>query len=167
MNPSLKEIISTKGNSKAMDSRAITLYACAQIPENISRQIWTYELSLQLKLWALAGKPEVPIFLKINLLFQIIDIQQAITKDATHYPPYNDNSKDPDPNTEAKILRHLVSHGYEKMTNKQVRRYCEKHGISDSSNDLLDAKFMKLLNKRIDIVRMAAYNTIRSNISEC
>lgn len=73
-----------------------TKYACintrtdivGSIPDNLDRQTWTPELSVQLCLWRLTLS-DLPYPAEINLLFQIIEMSNP------SYPKYADSSVAP------------------------------------------------------------------------
>ena len=96
--------------------------AIRKIPEEIAPQQWANNIDVQLKLWVLAHSYNIPLAAKINLLFQIIEIEYPNTRDQSIYPLYRDSTIAPNPMTEAKLLRHIVSHGKSPIENDQLRK---------------------------------------------
>lgn len=100
-----------------------------QLPSDLDRQQWTQTLEIQLRLWQLAHLPNMPISVQIMLLFQIIECSYPNTNDLKYYPNYD--PKNPDPRTEAKLIRDWVSHQKKKVDHGQLQNYCEYMGLKE------------------------------------
>lgn len=143
------------------------LTAVAQLPENIDRQQWgTDDIAVHLRLWSLAFSPNLPLSAKVNLLFQIIEIEYPDTSDNAVYPNYNDRANPPAPKTEAKLLRHLMSHGKGPIANNSLRQYCSFLGISPEMHNPIDHNFIIGVNKRLPILVDEARRIIDNKISK-
>jgi len=121
------------------------------LPETISSQIWNYELSTQLRLWALAVDAN-DIYLKIILLFQIIELSHP---DCSDYPKYTDTSNQPSPLTEAKFLRHLVVHSGD-VDGSQLKKYCTYLGLPELMFDPTDTTHNTILAEKVGILEKEA-----------
>jgi hypothetical protein len=144
-----------------------TLTAVAQLPENIGRQQWgTDDIAVHLRLWALAFSSNLPLAAKINLLFQIIEIEHPETNSNAVYPTYRNPANPPDPKTEAKLLRHLMSHGNKPVKHNSLRQYCIFLGISPEMHNPIDQNFVSRVNKRMAILINEARKIIDSKISK-
>ena len=154
------------GSIQAISSIAVFLHGIKPLPAEIDRQDWDKSLPVQLRLWKLAHSPNLPLSSQINLLFQIIEISYPNTDDEKDFPPYLDSKKSPEPPTEAKLLRHLASHGKQKMKrSKQVQRYCKYLAIPEESHDPTDFKFLQVLRDGLPIVENEARKVINEAIT--
>lgn len=143
------------------------LQAVKQLPENIERQEWdTNDITVHLKLWSLAFSPNLPLAAKINLLFQIIEIEYPKTSDNAVYPHYNDPTSPPDPKTEAKLLRHLMSHGNSPIKDNALKQYCSFLGIPQAMHNPVDQNFISSVKNRLAIVIEEARKVIDNKISK-
>lgn len=137
-----------------------------RIPENITKQQWDLSLAVQLRLWQLANLPDLPINVKINLLFQIIEIAFPDRTEQSNYPKYTDLNKDPDSKTESFLLRDLVSHGIEvKIKNDDLKKYCNFLKVKETFYDPVDINFKKAVEGRFRIVEQEARRVISERIS--
>jgi hypothetical protein len=133
------------------------------IAPEVDRQNWQGKpLAVQLRLWQLAHLTNTPIAAKINLLFQIIEMTY---RKANDYPKYKDPNKCPHPRTEAKLLRHLASHGYTVTMRSELKRYCQHLGISEKFHDPTDADFLGILHQRLSVVEDEAKRIIDDSIT--
>ena len=163
----LDTIENNDGFSTGISGLKCMLTAIAQLPENIDRQQWgTNDISVLLRLWSLAFSPNLPLAAKINLLFQIIEIEYPDTSDNAVYPNYHDPANPPDPKTEAKLLRHLMSHGNGPIANNSLRQYCIFLGISPEMHNPIDPNFIFGVNKRLSILIDEARKIIDDKISK-
>jgi hypothetical protein len=158
------------GSTIASDCRWARTFGVAPIPGDLDRQTWEPELPVQLRLWQLAGAQHLPIAVRIVLLFQIIEMRFPDTDTnkpghPTQYPEYEDSSIDPHPLTEAKLLRHLASHGKKPMSSCEIGRYCERHRIPAESNDPTDAGLTLLFTSRFPVVEQEARRLIDQAIT--
>ena len=125
------------------------------LPVNVTRQKWSYELALQLRLWALAGE-EVDPLMKIVLLYQIIELAYPSKND---YPAYTDAQMPPDTRTECKFLRHLVVHAGD-VISPQLKIYCEYLGLPPLMLDRTDAQHVEVLSNKFTLVEHTARSAI-------
>ena len=158
------------GSTTASDTRRARTAGYAPIPADLDRQSWSVELPVQLRLWQLAGQQNLPVAVRTVLLFQIIEISFPDTSPSkpghqTKYPEYTDACIDPDPYTEAKILRHLASHGKKMMSSREVQLYCQRHGVPAQSNDPTNVALTQLFNSRLGFVANVAEKLIESAIT--
>jgi len=141
------------GTITACATIANTITLIKKLLPEINRQHWDVPLSVQLRLWNLAFSPSLPIASKANFLFQIIEISYPDTRDSYDYPEYNDPNKEPHPRTEAKLLRHLMSHGRgKKIQSPELQRYCNHLGIQKEFHDPTDIHFLRVINSRMSIL---------------
>lgn len=138
-------------------------YLIKPLPPEIDRQQWQIPLAVQLRLWQLAKLPDLPVAARINLLFQIIETRYP---DQNDYPEYKDPKAPPHPRTEAKLLRHLASHGNtQTVTSKQLKLYCQHLGISEEFHNPTDADFIRVLRNRLSVVEREARKVIEASIT--
>ena len=98
-----------------------TIRSCVNLAANVAGSLRTHgtitqqwednNLSVQLGLWRLAKRKGIPLAAQVNLFFQIIEIDHSTKSDREWYPKYDSPNDVPDPRTESKLLRHLMSHG--------------------------------------------------------
>jgi len=140
--------------------------AIQKIPEEIAPQQWANNIDVQLKLWVLAHTYNIPLAAKINLLFQIIEIEYPNIRDQSIYPLYNDSTIVPNPMTEAKLLRHIVSHGKSPIKNDQLRKYCDFLELSPEMHDPSNAQFIDVINRRLPIITRLAKEIIEAKLTK-
>lgn len=131
------------------------------IPDKLTLQVWKEPLSTQLALWRIANEESTPLPAKINLYFQIIE---ASFPDNRHYPEYNDPTIQPDPKTECRLLRNLVSHQGDNMM-AQMKNYCEYIGYPYVNYDPSDIEFTNLIKSKLPIAREEAHKVIMSEVT--
>ncbi len=137
-----------------------------RIPDNIANQQWDLSLAVQLRLWQLAKLPDLPVNVKINLLFQIIEITFPDRTEQTNYPKYTDSNASPDPKTESFLLRDLVSHGTEvRIKNDDLKKYCKFLKVKETFYDPVDIDFKKAVEGRFKIVEEEARRVISERIT--
>jgi len=165
LNPKLVRQENPDGSASVQASLHMFLAGGRPLPPKIDRQQWGTALPVQLRLWQFAHLPGLPIAVQINLLFQIIEISYPNTRCDNEYPQYQDTTAAPDPRTEAKLLRHLASHGKQAMRGQQVRLYCQYLGISEESHDPTDANFIRILKNHLQVVKDEAWKVINDTIT--
>lgn len=129
------------------------------LPTGIRPQIWSDQVTLQLKLWAIAADAQ-DIYLKALLFYQIIELSYPDTRDATAYPPYDNSSRVPHPRTESKLLRHLVAHaGCAKV---ETSAYLEFLGLPPVLSNLIHPEWAGKIAARVAIVERQARKVLQS-----
>lgn len=128
-------------------SQSIRYSIHGTLPVTIAPQVWSYNLGLQLRLWAIASELDDPLA-KLLLLFQIIELSYPLRSD---YPQYIDSAIPPHPRTESKLLRHVVTHSGE-VTGTELKNYCEHLGLPHLMLDRTDQQHMDIFAKRVAIV---------------
>lgn len=123
-------------------------------------QNWTPTLALQLRLWNVAADILDPPT-QVLIFFQIIEISYPNSAD---YPPYTNASGLPHPRTEAKLLRHLVSHAGQ-ATNKQTKMYLQFLGLGPMMANRSDPFWIQVISEKVKHVRQEAYAAIKSVIN--
>ncbi len=134
------------------------------IDESIVPQEWTTDgtLERQLLLWRFANSAPLP--LRVNLLFQIIEAKYPHTHNKQDYPHYSDHKLEPDPRTEAKLLRHLVSHQGGEVR-KELSEYCKHLGVPVGFFNLSDSTQVGIVSSRVRSVSRLAREIIEDLIS--
>ncbi len=161
MNPVL---IHKNGLWESTQNIGLHLHVIANIASDIDRQDWKDGIALQLRLWNLANSPNQPVNVQINLLFQIIETSYPDTKDSKFYPQYKDSSISPHPRTEAKFLRHLVSH-QGTIKNGQLKLYCNHIGIPVGFYDPTDVHVHQAIVSRLSVIQQEAKRIIDNSIT--
>ncbi|MBC2703570.1 hypothetical protein [Desulfobacula sp.] len=162
----LISIENNDGSFTGFSDLKMMLQAVKQLPENIERQQWdANDITVHLRLWTLAFSPDIPLAAKINLLFQIIETEHPDTNNNAVYPIYHDSTNPPDPKTEAKLLRHLMSHGKAPVTQNSLRQYCTFLGIPHEMHNPVDRSFISSIKKRLPVLINEARKIIDSKIS--
>ena len=162
---SLKLIEYPNGRKQTIVTIKYDINAIQKISEEIAPQQWTNNIEVQLKLWVLANTYNLPLAAKINLLFQIIEIEYPNTSDQSIYPLYRDSTTEPNPMTEAKLLRHMVSHGKSPIENNQLRTYCDFLNLSPEMHDPSNARFIDVISRRIPIITRLAKEIIEAKLT--
>lgn len=163
LNPVFKWVKNTNGIKTCFNT--ITSDACiidVEILKEIVQQNWNDNFATQLRLYQDANLSNLPMPAKINLLFQIIEIDYPL-KNGNNYPKYCDFNIEPLPMTEAKLLRHLVSHAGK--PNDELKEYCKFLKIPETMNDLTDQKFMQAIASRFHVVENKAREIINGKIT--
>lgn len=154
------------GRAVGFGSITADAFITKSLSTEVDRQQWHIPLAMQLRLWRLAQSPNVPIAARINLLFQIIEISYQNTHDENEYPKYKDSRKRPQPRTEAKLLRHLASHGNTRtMSSKELKRYCKHLKISEQFHNPTDIDYLRVLHERFPVVESEARRIIEASIT--
>jgi hypothetical protein len=136
-----------------------------RLDENIDRQAWKSNLAVQLHYWCLATEEGLDVTLKIQLLFKIIESTFPETGDTLQYPKYFELSQPPDPRTESKLLRDLVSHQGGDIR-WQLKSYCRFLGRStEKFFDPTDPKDWIVLKQRFPVIEKVAREVIDAAIT--
>ncbi len=134
-----------------------------RIDPTIDRQEWSSTLALQLRYWRLAAQ-EHDGTVKVQLLFKVIEIKFPDTGDEEHYPEYSDPNQPPDPRTESKLLRDLVSHqgGAIRPPLKYYSRFLGRR--TDKFFDPTDPKDWIIIKQRLCVIEKVAREVIDGGI---
>ena len=134
---------------------------------NLEKQCWQKSILLpvQLKLWRLAQENALLLQVKVMLLFQVVESSYPDTKDKKVYPIYKNSSKAPKRRTEAKLLRHFVSHQGAKSIKPQLEKYCCFLNVKCGFYDPTDATMTKAVQKRLAVVEQEAREIIEQAIT--
>lgn len=81
------------------------------------------------------------------------------------YPKYEDPSVDPNPLTEARLLRNLVSHRQPVIQRDELNKYCDFLGIPREFHDPTDKDVINAIKKRKKIVKEEAKKIILNSLS--
>ncbi|SBT10549.1 hypothetical protein PROAA_540011 [Candidatus Propionivibrio aalborgensis] len=130
---------------------------CYALPKTIEPLAWSYELALQLRLWAIAVPRDDP-FVKILLLFQIIELSYPSKND---YPLYVDHTTPPHPRTECKLLRHLVAHSGD-VGSTDLKNYCSYLALPALMLDRTDPHYVAVLTNKASFVELEARKVLAS-----
>lgn len=155
------------GKKESCESLTVTHYnfhGKKKIPENITKQQWTLDLEVQLRLWRVANSFGLPIQSRINLLFQIIEISFPDRRDKSIYPEYTASKQKPASMTECKLLRDLVSHGMGTVEGEELKTYCDSLGVEGFYN-LKDKNFEGVIRKRLHTIEREAEAIIKKQIT--
>ncbi len=105
---------------------------------------------------------------KVNLLFQIIEIDHP---DNASYPEYKnlespeeDPIDFPHPMTESRLLRNLMSHGKGEPKSIQLKKYCDFNGFT-TTHDPADQGFLSKVQERLPVLEKQAKEIIDRKIS--
>lgn len=129
------------------------------LPPEIRPQIWSDQVTLQLRLWAVAADTE-DIYLKALLFYQIIELSYPDTLNATAYPRYDNSLREPHPRTESKLLRHLVAHvGGAK---RETSTYLQFLGLPPLLSNLVHPEWAGKIAERVAIVERQAQEVVQS-----
>ena len=160
---SLIHIMYSDGRQQARCEIKYSINAIQKIPDNIGPQQWENNIDTQLKLWRLAHEDNIALGARVNLLFQIIEIEYPDNK---NYPEYNDPKLEPSPMTEAKLLRHIVSHGKSPIKSSQLRKYCKFLGLRAEMHDPANPKFVDAINRRLPVITNLAKEIIEAKLTK-
>ena len=168
----LEEIEEEDGNTTMFQLICSSPSISANVAESLSaHRITTQQwednnLSVQLRLWTLAQK-EVTLAAKVNLLFQIIEIEHPKKESYPEYKNPEDTNAEPidfpHPMTESRLLRNLVSHSKGEPQQIQLKRYCRRIGL-DSTHDPTNPNFLSKIQERLHIPREQAKEIIDGKI---
>jgi len=131
------------------------------LPFEVRPQTWSDQLTLQLRLWAIAVDAG-DIYLRALLFYQIIELSYPDTSDATAYPPYKDLLLEPHPRTESKLIRHLVVHAG--GAKKQTSKYLQFLGLPPVLSNLVHPEWTGKIAERVEIIERQAREVIESSI---
>ncbi len=95
--------------------------------ENVGSQRWDEKIETMLRLWRLAMGEVLHPTARILLLYQIVELV-APPSNQKLYKPYGDSRSEPNPYTEAKLLRHLIAH-QSGRPRRELGNYCQWLGI--------------------------------------
>lgn len=126
------------------------------LPTGLQPQEWNPTIELQLRLWSVAVDIVDPPT-KLLIFFQIIELAH---QDATDYPKYTNSSQSPHPLTEAKLLRHLVTHAGV-ATGKETTLYLEFLGLGPVMADRSNPNWLRIVAGKVEHVRAVAYAAIK------
>jgi hypothetical protein len=117
-------------------------------------QSWSGNLGLQLRLWSVAVDISDPPT-KLLLFFQIIELSCPV------YIRYVDDTKVPDPKTEAKLLRHLVSHAG-KPDQIQTQKYLQYLKLPPMLSNRSDPTWLRIIAEKVALVEAEARAVIQA-----
>lgn len=129
------------------------------LPPGVRPQIWSDQVTLQLKLWAIATDAG-DTYLKVLLLYQIIELSYPDTRDNAAYPPYDDSLREPHPRTEAKLLRHLVAHAG--GAKQETSKYLQFLGLPPVLSNLTHPEWAGKITGRVAIIERQARAVVQS-----
>lgn len=132
-----------------------------KLPADLAPLNWCDELATQLKLWALADE-SVDYMVQTLLLFQIIEISHPNTRDVVSYPPYGDYTKPPALRTEAKLLRHILSHSG--CAKPETANYLKFLGLPPVLSNVMHQDWYKKLSERLPVVKQQAKEILDSKV---
>ena len=164
----LESIQNDNGTLTGITGLRAVINAVEDLPNNITRQNWELNtINIQLRLWSLCflpSIPPIPLSSKINLLFQIIEIDFPNTGEKGDYPPYDNPANPPAPRTESKLLRDLMSHGNSPVGGPQLRLYCQFLGLPPQMHDPTSPQFFAAIDGRMYILIAEAKQIIDHKI---
>jgi len=150
------------GSKRVENEINYILHGIEKLPSDIDRQKWQSQLDVQLRLWQLAHLPNTPISVQVILLFQIIESSYP---NKNVYPEYKDYKIDPHPRTEAKLIRHWVSHQRPKVDKPQLQNYCKYLGIQEIFFNPTDTNHQRIIPKLYEHVKKEAQKVIDNAIT--
>lgn len=130
------------------------------LPPGIRPQIWSDQVTLQLRLWAIAENAR-DANLKALLFYQVIELSYPDPNDKTAYPPYVNSLREPHPRTEAKLLRNLVVHAGD-ATKKETSAYLQFLGLPPVLSNLVHPEWATKVTERTAIVERQAREVVLS-----
>jgi len=166
LKPVLKRRESCEGAGTGYAYLGMKADLVASLKSDVLPQAWEERLERQLALWKLASS--VPLSLKVNLLFQIIEAKYPETNNQRDYPPYLDDSVTPDPRTEALLLRHFVSHQKNTVmtqVNTQLGNYCRYIGVAEGFFNPKDLNHVRVVNSKVKLISDLAKQIINAAIT--
>jgi hypothetical protein len=146
-------------------SLTISYRILVPFPPELGPQQWHPTLALQLRLWSVADDIEDPPT-QLMIFFQVIELAYPKLDDRSAYPKYTDASLVPHPRTEAKLLRHLVSHAGH-ATGKETRLYLEFIGAGPVMANRSDPTWLRLVGAKVAHVQTQAREAITFMLQEC
>ncbi len=163
LNPKLLRI-EYSDKKRLFNEVACIMHGFEKLQDDIDRQQWSHQLTLQLRLWQLAHLPHLPVSVQIALLFQIIEISFPDTRNKQMYPSFQENDLVPHPRTEAKLIRDWVSHQEAKMR-KPLLGYCRYLEIELRFFDPTDVQHQKKIPGLFEKVEREAEKVIHAAIT--
>lgn len=140
-------------------SQKISYRVHGSLPPGVCPQIWSDQVTLQLKLWATAADAE-DTYLKVLLLYLIIELSYPDTHDKAAYPPYDGSLREPHPRTEAKLLRHLVAHAG--GAKQETSKYLQFLGLPPVLSNLVHPEWAGKVTERVAIIGRQARAVVQS-----
>jgi hypothetical protein len=132
-------------------------------PQDWGGEDWGSTIALQLRLWSVAVDIADPPT-QLLIFFQIIELAYPDTNDSVPYPIYVDATRPPHPRTEAKLLRHLVSHAGQ-AAKGQTQKYLQFLGLEPVMANRSDPAWLHAIVAKVKHVRQEAYAVIKSAIT--
>jgi len=165
LNPQLEWKKNDDGVTTRLQSLRTDIRCVNKIPKDLTKQQWSSDssdLAVQLRLWQLTKLPNLQIAIRINLLYQIIEIAFP---DKNNYPKYVNSNIPPVPRQESLFLRHLVSHGGGPIKSEELKKYCNFLNIKETFYYPTDNNSQKAIKKRFPIVENEVRNVIKEQIT--
>lgn len=133
------------------------------LPAELEAQDWNPIITLQLRLWSVADEiTDSPT--RLLILFQIIELTYPLKPNTPDYPKYESHHHAPERRTEAKLLRHLVTHA-EHASRRETQLYVRYLGLeSDLMANRSDPKWLRIVSEKVGLVRDEARDVIRAAI---
>jgi hypothetical protein len=132
-------------------------------PQDWGEEDWGSTIALRLRLWSVAVDIADPPT-QLLIFFQIIELAYPDTNDSVAYPIYTDATRPPHPRTEAKLLRHLVSHAGQ-AAKGQTQKYLQFLGLEPVMANRSDPTWLQAISAKVNHVRQEAYAVIKSVIT--
>ena len=129
------------------------------LPAGVLPQIWTDQITLQLRLWALASDLE-EVSLKVLLLYQIIELSYPCPRNKDAYPTYKNSHSKPHPRTEAKLLRNVVAHAGKPYSETEV--YLRFLGLPPMLSNLVNPQWIEKITERVAVIQQEAWEVLQS-----
>ena len=132
------------------------------MPQSTGRQVWSYNLALQLHLWSIACDTDDEL-IKILLYFQIIELSYPDLSNKSHYPKYSEPSQSPDELTECKLIRNLVVHAGDVGKNFcDMKKYCAYLGLPEVMLDRTDPEQVAIISSKVSLLASEARRVLQS-----
>lgn len=164
LSPQLKTKINPTGSMTGFVDIGLSALIVARLPHNLDCEQWAGKLlDRQLRLWQYADQPETVLPAKINLLFQIIETKYPDTRNLTDYPEYKDPNVPPHPRTEAKLLRHFVSH--QGQPRKELKNYCNYLGVAEGFFNPTNTDHINIVRQKLNFIKDEARRIIDASIT--
>ncbi|MCI5191426.1 MAG: hypothetical protein D3905_16920 [Candidatus Electrothrix sp. AS4_5] len=166
--------ITVRGTILSEGVYGFELSSINNLPDDIGKQSWNEQVSLQFSLWHLASK-EKDVKTKILIYYQILELSGYA------FDKYKNPNESPDPLNECRFLRHLVAHGNIVIYNekgKQMRCYLkylelnkfisteEFKAMLDSKllpAGLADSKFVNIFSRKISGIEQSVKAKLQEN----
>ena len=132
------------------------------MPQSTGKQVWSYNLVLQLRLWSIASDTDDEL-IKILLYFQIIELSYPDLSNKSHYPKYSERSQNPDPLTECKLIKNLVVHAGDVENNFcDMKKYCAYLGLPEVMLDRTDSEQIAIISRKVSLLASEARRVLQS-----